>query len=275
MNIVLARIKRLRVNPYRKLFSDQTLFEVDLKEPDECVEYDPNTLLDDDDWYKISDFSLKEYCPDILKAEFNSVDYANMELNQFGSITHLIAKQHDDFFFQRIRASSFVSKKIIVFGEAAKLEKNQNRLVLNPLPDAIYRPSSDMLIFRDLPAIAPIFHGVDELFREATEGQVEEFLLSDFISSSIPAPNVSKPNRKRIALALESLKNMSPEQQHGIVGYIANYLDGKIEFDESTKKFKISTDDDLKHLIFGIEQRYYTTQIGDEKRLANSIVTLK
>ena len=31
---------------------------------------------------------------------------------------------------------------------------------------------------------------------------------------------------------------------------------------------------ELKMLLYGIEQRFYTTPVGGEKRLANSVITL-
>ena len=36
----------------------------------------------------------------------------------------------------------------------------------------------------------------------------------------------------------------------------------------------IGSEENLKQLMYGIEQRYYTTPIGNEKRLANSITTI-
>ena len=39
-------------------------------------------------------------------------------------------------------------------------------------------------------------------------------------------------------------------------------------------KFEISSEQNLKMLLYGIEQRFYTTLIGDEKRLANSVISL-
>ena len=41
--------------------------------------------------------------------------------------------------------------------------------------------------------------------------------------------------------------------------YIESYCEAKLKFDGKTNKFKISTDDELKILLYGIEQRYYTT----------------
>ena len=38
--------------------------------------------------------------------------------------------------------------------------------------------------------------------------------------------------------------------------------------------FDIGSEKELKELIYGIEQRYYTTEIGNEKRLANSVIKL-
>ena len=56
--------------------------------------------------------------------------------------------------------------------------------------------------------------------------------------------------------------------------YIESYCEAKLKFDGKTNKFNISTDDELKMLLYGIEQRYYTTPFGHEKRLANSVVTI-
>jgi hypothetical protein len=36
--------------------------------------------------------------------------------------------------------------------------------------------------------------------------------------------------------------------------------------------FEVGTEDELKMLLYGIEQRFYTTIVGGEKRIANSVV---
>jgi len=40
-------------------------------------------------------------------------------------------------------------------------------------------------------------------------------------------------------------------------------------------KFSVSTEDDMKYLLWGIEQRYYTTPVTKEQRVANSTTTLR
>jgi hypothetical protein len=60
-----------------------------------------------------------------------------------------------------------------------------------------------------------------------------------------------------------------------MLSYIHSYCETKLKFDAENKKFEIKSDEELKYLLYGIEQRFYTTHIGNEKRLANSVQKLK
>lgn len=44
-----------------------------------------------------------------------------------------------------------------------------------------------------------------------------------------------------------------------------------LTLDEKTDPIQVPGDGELKALVYGIEQRFYTTQIGQEKRIANSV----
>ena len=57
-----------------------------------------------------------------------------------------------------------------------------------------------------------------------------------------------------------------------MVSYIHEYCP-KVNFKDES--FEIKTEEDLKDVLFGIDQRYYTTPFGHEKRLANSITPVK
>ena len=59
------------------------------------------------------------------------------------------------------------------------------------------------------------------------------------------------------------------EQQ--IFQYIRSYCED-VPVDGGT--FLVGTENHLKKILYGIEQRYYTTPLGNEKRLANSILKL-
>lgn len=273
MDHVLARVKRLTKKPFFKLISDHTLYENTKVNLATCVPYSPDHNLDEDSWFKVEQFSQQPFCIDLLKSDFDSKDYDDLKGEQFPNIAYIFAVQGDDFYFQKITSSLFIRKKIIGFGEAAAVEESSNRLMINDQPDAIYFKKSNTLAFRNLAAISGIFKGIDELYREATQQETETFLQAEFVDlkNNYDASKVSKPNRKRIALAMDSLEKLSDQERVDILDYIGNYCGQKLKFDQATKKFEITTDDELKHLLYGIEQRFYTTLFGQERRIANSV----
>ncbi|RRV31354.1 ATP F0F1 synthase synthase [Stutzerimonas stutzeri] len=273
MDHVLARVKRLTKKPFFKLISDHTLYENTKVNLATCVPYSPDHNLDEDSWFKVEQFSQQPFCIDLLKSDFDSKDYDDLKKEQFPNIAYIFAVQGEDFYFQKITSSLFIRKKIIGFGEAAAVEESSNRLMINDQPDAIYFKKSNTLAFRNLAAISGIFKGIDELYREATQQETETFLQAEFVDlkNNYDASKVSKPNRKRIALAMDSLEKLSDQERVDILAYIGDYCDKKLKFDQTTKKFEVSTDDELKLLLYGIEQRFYTTLFGQERRLANSV----
>lgn len=273
MDNVFAKIKGLRKKPFFKMLSNHTLFkavEIDL---DFCIQYNPDHNLDEDAWFKVEQFSHKPFCIDFLKLDFDSKDYEDLKKQQFSKIAFIFSTQEGNFYFQKVTPALFISRKTIAFGEVAMIEENEKRLVINSQPDAVYLKASDTLVFRNLSTIASIFKGIDELFKEATNDEVGQFLGEAFISLSTDygIDSVSKPNRKRIALAMESLAKMSEQDRIDMLAYINDYCNEKLDFDPAVNKFEISKDDELKLLLYGVEQRFYTTPFGKEKRLANSV----
>jgi len=273
MDHVLAKVKRRK--KLLKLLSDQSLFDTTIAGLD-FVEYDPDHNLDEDAWFKINQFSQQPYCVDWIKQDFVSSEYDDLPKAKFSDISFLCAIQGDNYFFQKVTPSQFVTRKMIAFGEAAKLEQNDGRLVVNSTPDAIYLKDSDSLIFRNLASITSIFKGIDAIYKEATEEEVGKFLDESFIelSDGYDVSHVSKPNRKRIALAMNTLASMSPDDKAEMLSYIHGYSEQKLNFDAANGKFEIASDNELKHLLYGIEQRFYTTPFSQEKRLANSVQPL-
>lgn len=276
MNNVFARVKGDRRKLYFKMLSDCTLFDkVDVK-PAACVAYGADHNLDDDAWFIIEQFSQQPYFLPVLKGDFDSKDYDNLTKQQFPAIAYIVAVQEDDFYFQKITPSLFIKRKTIAFGEMAVVEDCHSRLVINARPDAIYRKASDTLLFRDLATITGIFRGIDVLYKEATREEVQEFLGASFIglSADYDAEKVSKPNRKRIALAMNTLADMSAGARKEMLSYINDYCEARLTFDKTTATFEITCDEELKYLLYGIEQRFYTTPFGQERRLANSVQKL-
>ncbi|HCQ9870084.1 TPA: ATP F0F1 synthase synthase, partial [Acinetobacter baumannii] len=102
-----------------------------------------------------------------------------------------------------------------------------------------------------------------------------KFLDFNFIklSDGYDIQKIGKNNRKRIALALSTFEKMSDDDKDAIFDYIQDYCT-ELKFEKSTKNFEISSETEMKFLLYGIEQRFYTTVYGKEKRLANSVQRL-
>lgn len=281
MSCLLAKIKRKRAQPYRKITSDNPVFDTLDFSVLSAVEYSPDYKLDEDEWFKLENFNIASYCLDLLKTTFDSKDHNDITKSEFEEISYLVSVQNNSFYFQNVTASSFLRLKTIFYGEIAlgdvsKIVENNKQIVLKKIPDAVYEVSSNTLFFRDLSAITSIFDGIGLLYKDATQTEVDTFLQQSFInkSSDYKSENVSALNRRLIKSAVDIIATLSPQQQSQMFQYVDSYCANDITFDPQTKKFEINSDADLKTLLYGLQERFYTTILGQEKRLANSIKKL-
>ena len=277
MNQVYVKIRlRGKANKYRKLLStDENLY----CSPDALIEsscpYTPGATLETGEWFKISEFSEKDFSIEITQKDYETVDYDSLQKAEYSQVDYLFAKIDDNLFFQNISKSKLVKKKgILGFGEGYRYERETAILFINEYPDAIYIPAEDALYFQRLEPIASIFGGISELYREATEHEVEEFLQNDFIdlTDGFESSKVKVANRKRIAMAMDTLSKMHDDDKKQIFAYICDYCPDIVTPEQ---KFKVGSEENLKMVLFGIEQRFYTTLVGGEKRIANSVVPLQ
>lgn len=240
------------------------------------IEYNPNTLLDDNMAYKISRFSTKEYCIDILKNTFNDPDY-----NEYSNTLNkefLLNIVDNVYYFQRItpamlrpkrilRISNNVSKQSISFEQT----KRGETITLQTQPDAIYYKDKDELQFIKLNAIKRFFVGIDTLYREATNDEIKKFLNQDFIQvgKNFSFDLVMGNNRKKIALLKDKYSNCSNDEKSVLRKYIHNY-DSHLAFDGNV--FEISSNKELTNLLRGLDEDYYTKPIENQKYVANSSI---
>ena len=271
---MIAKIKRMKNPSHYKVISGQAIYDFDISQYS-LVEYSPDHNLDEDALFKVSEFSSKEFCLDVLKADIVSANFDEIPRNKFTDISYLCSIQSKAICFQKVTPSTYLNRSILKFGENVSLEEGANKIFINPFPDAIYVQEQDILVFRNLGTISSIFKGIDTLYKEATQEEVAAFLDESFIqlSEGYNERNVSKPNRKRIALAMGSFACLEPQEKVQMLDYIHSYCNG-ISYSSTERCFTISNDEDLKYLLYGIEQRFYTTVLGQEKRLANSIQTI-
>lgn len=270
MNHLLAKV-RDRKEKYRKLMSDKEIY----RKPDTlegAIEYSPAYKLEEDQWYKVSDFSQKDFCIDLLKSDIDSTEYRLANTVSPEKMDYICSYQSEnEFYFQRVYKSNMLERKrFLDIGDNIQLKEARNILILSDFPDALYIKDEDCLYFKKLEVISPIFRGIEKLYRMATQAEVEGFLNESFIKigESYGLDKVGKANRHRLAMAMDTLKLLDEKQKKEIFSYTDKYYPN---LNYNGNSFEIKNEEDLKNLLFGIEQRFYTTPVTNEKRVANSV----
>ncbi len=275
MNHLLAKTKG-RNGDYYIVVSDNVFFELPEDLNNCSMQYNASYKLEEDEWFSISNFSTQSYCIDFINMDFLSTDYNQISIQDYSQIDYFVAYQEDVYFFQKMSSSQLMERKFLAISSQPQFIDNKKIIILKKYPDAIYYKNYDILYFKTISSINSIFRGIEILYREATQEETEEFLNNGFIrmKNGYSAVSVKSANRKRITMVRETLQRLKLTERKMIFEYIREYCTD-IEFDETDENFIISNETDLKKLLYGIEQRYYTTKLGNERRLANSIITLQ
>ncbi|AQS39793.1 hypothetical protein Sps_04710 [Shewanella psychrophila] len=239
----------------------------------DVIDYTPTHKLEINEWFKINCFLDKGFHNDFICEErINPADYLRLDANKFAKSKYICVEEKGFKFFQKLVTSNFICKKMFDFNNASFVE-NGNYIAINKLPDAAYDIDNDTLYFKDLSRINSLFDNIDSLYRDATTEEVDTFLNSDLICPNAAKDfNVGIPNRKKIALALEKLERFTVEDKKVINRYIKQYYP---QIPHENNKFVISTDVHLKYFIYGVEERFYTTFIGQEQMVASSVISLR
>lgn len=271
MNYLLAKLKG-RTGEFLKIIATTSNI---LETPDltNTQDYSPMYKLEDDEWFKLDGFLSRNYHNGLIENAFNGTSFNQITTDKYEDIKYLCCKQNDLYLFQKMSTNQLLSKKWFKITDAPTLQTDKPIIVINEWIDAVYDKGSNTLYFKDIVKIKQMFKGIEILYRTATQTEVNTFLAQGFISlgASFTSNDVKTANRNRIAMALDTLNGFSPSEVLQVVNYTKSYctsvpINGNI--------FVIETEEHLKLVLYGIEQRYYTTSIKPEKRLANSILEI-
>ncbi len=272
MNYFIAKKKRTNNTFYKVLTSETPIYNIpdDLNNP---VVYDNNHNLNEDAWFGITNFKASAYSIELLNQVFNTTDFNSIGINDYKNVKYFCAYQNDNYFcFQNFNNSSVINRKYFNLTGEPVIKTNEPILIIKQIPDAIYVVNEDVLYFKKLADLKNIFPVTTNLYIEATDTETNTFLANTFIrlTNDYNTAKVKSANRKRVSMAIETLSKMNPAQKKQIKEYTSEYFPN-LNFDADLGSFEISDEESLKNLIFGIEQRFYTTIVGAEKRVANSI----
>ncbi|WP_353485663.1 hypothetical protein [Apilactobacillus waqarii] len=254
---------------------DSELFDTSLQDLDtNYIEYDPNVLLDDYSAYKISKFSEKKYCPDILKEDYYDTEYDEY-LSRFDK-NYLLNIVDNKYFFQKVTPSMIRPRKILKIAETNSFEKTEKgkNISINNCPDAIYDKSKDILIFFKLNKISNIFKGISELYKSATDEEVKSFLSQSFIkTNNFSFKDVKVNNRKKIALLQDKYSKLTDKNKIKLKKYIKNYCPNLSV--TQNDEFEICSNKQLNTLLYGLDESYYIKPIENEKYVSNSSIKIE
>lgn len=239
----------------------------------DCIEYTPTHKLDDNEWFFLSSFKDRNFSNEFIELDvITPADFNQLQAGNFSKAKYICVEEDRLRYFQKLVSSNFIHKKMFNINTSSFIEDG-DIIAINKTPDAVYNIDDDVLFFKDLSRINSLFKNIDSLYREATDIEVVSFLQNDLISVEGASKfKVGIPNRKRIALAMEKLDNFSHDDKIVIKDYIINYFP---DIPHENDKFIISSDVELKNFIYGVEQRFYTTLIGNEHRVASSVINIE
>ncbi|MFI3283803.1 MAG: hypothetical protein R3Y57_01835 [Erysipelotrichaceae bacterium] len=274
MDFVIAKFNKregARDQKHKLILTDTTLYEMP-NNLDVATTYNAETLIEHTEWYKIENFSSTPYFLNFLSSTDDSVSFTNLPIADAGCISYICSCQNEctEFYIQKVSKSHLAARSAIQIGTSFEYKQSSRSISINNIANAIYLKTPNVLYFKKLETISTIFNGIDELYREATQEEVETFLNNDFIElqGDYSAQSVKKANRRRVALAVAALSSFDTYQRNAVFDNIKEYCDGLIT---ENNTFTITSESDLELLSYGILQRFYTTADGRERRIANSV----
>lgn len=275
MNTLLGYIES--DGTYKVLTSTEEIYSSQLLSFEHNCPLTEGTELDDDEWFKIELFNKKDYCLPILLEDIASTQYDQLQESKYSDLDYLVAVQDsgNTFCFQRITSQSILKRKVLSLSRAPAIHKMEKTILLEDIPHAIYKKDENCLYFKRLSTLTPIFKGIDSLYREATHDEATAFMSSSFMDTAgqINIGKISSANLKRIHAASEKLSSLTDKQREKILNYIHKYK-SDIPYDATTNKYTITSNTELQFLLWGIEERYFSTITKKERRVARSVMRL-
>ena len=244
--------------------------------------YTPTHRLDRDEneWFYIENFSKSDLNTPIAKIggidlKIEELFKRPAELLQSGAtdypdITWLITKQGESYYFQKVLPSSRIEHRtILMFAAGApRIREMSNSVeVRRGFPDIIYDSHADKLLFRDLSRAKEIYKDLINLYREATDEEITDFLSSrEDITISISRDKIGIRNRKEIARLGDKINTLSSEAKAALVTYIDTHLTEAGLHKGAEGKIIIAKPKDLSSYLALLDQRFVHSEVYSESR---------
>lgn len=246
---------------------------IDLRD---AMVYDPSNDMAHQ-WFKFQDFSTKPSFMQFMQDDFDVVELEDLKRPQYTDIEFFAFIENHRIYMQKVSKSSFLKKKWFSWdGQILKYQTKDDVVYVNPVPNCIYDKETDELFFMEINKAYAIFGDIKEDYKTATDAEVGTFLSSDIVfADGFDVANVGIANRKRITAVLQSYNALSQQDKKTLKNYIHEKLgNNELVFSEETQKFKVSSDKELRLLLYGIQRRYYSPLFEAEVQVATNSTSI-
>lgn len=243
---------------------------------DSFIDYDPKDKIDSEQWFILKEFSKINESQIVLPEQtisFNKVEPSNYkEIEFISSFLPNYGTFGKVFLLNRVTPSLCIKGKSILNFETKipTITDNPKILLLKDIPDGIYVPELDVLIFKNIDPLKPIFPSLEKLYRAASREEVEKIFNSPLIDLSIPYEEIGISNLKRIngefSRKIEDLTIEEINKKNKDYGLGLHCENGKV---------RLCTSNDVKNLLFILDERLYEGEASGQKRIATAIRQIK
>ena len=265
---------------YRKLDNSDDISELVAPkiEPENCIEFDPELILEAEDWFyiEIDDehiSMIKEY-EDKFSNTAGLNDVTEEEFSKIGLIFRKV--ENNGLVFQKITQSKrMVDKSILKWKyNSRRAERTiiENGIELKSENDA-YFDGIDRLYFKNFRTIRSLFKGIDDYYRIASLAEVDEFKEFDLVSF-VSDFKIKTDNLKMLAILKDDEIDLSNTT---IISTLLTSYEQYPEqdFKVSKGKFIIDTNKQLTSFLKLALGRLYTNPITKHKMEASSARRLR
>lgn len=260
---------------YRKLDNSDDISELVAPkiEPENCIEFDPELILEAEDWFyiEIDDehiSMIKEY-EDKFSNTAGLNDVTEEEFSKIGLIFRKV--ENNGLVFQKITQSKrMVDKSILKWKyNSRRAERTiiENGIELKSENDA-YFDGIDRLYFKNFRTIRSLFKGIDDYYRIASLAEVDEFKEFNLVSF-VSDFKIKTDNLKMLAILKDDEIDLSNTT---IISTLLTSYEQYPEqdFKVSEGRFIIDTNKQLTSFLKLALGRLYTNPITKHKMEASS-----
>ncbi len=268
-------LAKLQNNTFVKLFNtDSENFNVIkniYSKPDlideKIFEFDPDKKLESDEWFfvEFTQEQKEKAITPFFSLFDSSVSGNNIEKEDYPDVTAIFLWKKDsreeEIFLTRIFPRFYTVKKtLITWNREAQLENKSASIDFNWILDAYW--DWEKLYFQSYADIKPLFEGIEDFYRVATEEEKNDFLEKDFFESEdITKVKAWKRNLRKIAFILEQIDWDNQEIRKQYIDYAKQYPNVWVKLSETEDKMIIDNNKDLTWVLAILEERIYKTPI--------------